>query len=35
MAVAGGKGKGGQITSKRFIREVKRIGEVWKPGATV
>ena len=35
MAVASGKGKGGQITSKRFIAEVKRIGELWKPGATV
>ena len=37
MAVASGKGKGkgGKITSKRFIGEVKRIGEVWKPGAAV
>ncbi|KAL6715055.1 hypothetical protein ACLMJK_007316 [Lecanora helva] len=32
MAVASGKGKGGQITSKRFIQEVNRIGENWKPG---
>ncbi|KAL9131522.1 MAG: hypothetical protein Q9175_006746 [Cornicularia normoerica] len=32
MAVASGRGKGGQITSKRFIEEVKRIGEIWKPG---
>ena len=35
MAVASGKGKGGKITSKKFIGEVKRIGEVWKPGAAV
>ena len=35
MAVASGKGKGGKITSKRFIADVKRIGEVWKPGAAV
>jgi hypothetical protein len=32
MAVAAGKGKGGQITSKNFIQEVKRIGDAWKPG---
>lgn len=32
MAVAGGRGNGGQITSKRFIQEVQRIGDVWKPG---
>lgn len=32
MAAASGKGNGGQITSKKFIQEVKRIGEVWKPG---
>ena len=32
MAVASGKGKSGQITSKKFIAEVKRIGESWKPG---
>ena len=35
MAVASGKGKSGKITSKIFIEEVKRIGEVWKPGAAV
>jgi len=32
MAVANGKGKGGEIKSPRFIREVKRIGETWRPG---
>lgn len=32
MAVAQGKGKGGQITSKKFIQEVERIGESWKVG---
>lgn len=32
MAVASGKGKGGQITSRKFIQEVKRIGENWRPG---
>ncbi len=31
MAVASGKGKGGGITSRRFIAEVKRIGESWRP----
>ena len=35
MAVASGKGKGGQITSKKFIGEVRRIGELWKPGMNV
>lgn len=33
MAIAGGKGKGGGITSKRFVGEVKRIGDVWRPGS--
>lgn len=33
MAAAGGKAKG-QITSKKFIAEIKRIGNVWKPGMT-
>ena len=32
MAAAGGKGKGGRITSKKFIQEVKRIGDTWRPG---
>ena len=32
MAVAHGKGKSGEIKSKIFIREVRRIGELWKPG---
>lgn len=32
MAVASGKGKGGEIKSPRFVREVKRIGETWRPG---
>ena len=35
MAVASGRVKGSQITSKRFIEEVKRIGETWKPGMSV
>ena len=35
MAVAQGKGKGGEITSPRFLREVRRIGEVWKLGGGV
>lgn len=26
---------GGEITSRRFINEVKRIGETWKPGMGV
>ncbi|KAL2042238.1 hypothetical protein N7G274_004726 [Stereocaulon virgatum] len=34
-AVTAGKGKGGEIRSRGFIREVKRIGDVWKPGASV
>ncbi len=32
MAVAGGKGKGGEIRSPRFVREVRRVGENWKVG---
>ena len=34
MAVARGDGKGGggEITSKRFIGEVRRIGDGWRPG---
>ena len=35
MAVASGGAKSGQIKSKRFIEEVKRIGETWKPGMSV
>lgn len=35
MAVASGKGKGGGITSGRFIGEVRRIGEGWRPGMAV
>ena len=35
MAVASGGVKGSQITSKKFIDEVKRIGETWKPGMSV
>ena len=34
MAVVNGKGQGGEITSRRFIAEVKRIGEIWAPGVT-
>ncbi|KAI4190473.1 MAG: hypothetical protein L6R41_000778 [Letrouitia leprolyta] len=32
MAAQSGKGKGGEITSKKFILEVKRIGDTWRPG---
>lgn len=32
MAVKQGKVKGGEITSKKFLGEVRRIGEGWKPG---
>ena len=35
MAVASGRVQGAQIKSKRFIEEVKRIGEIWKPGMSV
>ena len=35
MAVAKGGVKGTQITSKKFIEEVSRIGETWKPGMSV
>ncbi|MCJ1375247.1 hypothetical protein MMC20_006481 [Loxospora ochrophaea] len=32
MAVAKGRGKGGAITSRKFIKEVERIGLAWRPG---
>ncbi|KAL8943084.1 MAG: hypothetical protein Q9216_001284 [Gyalolechia sp. 2 TL-2023] len=32
MAAQSGRGKGGEITSKKLILEVKRIGDTWKPG---
>ena len=32
MAAANGTGKGSQITSRRFIADVERIGMVWRPG---
>lgn len=32
MAVAQGKGRGGRITSKKFIQEVEGIGASWKLG---
>lgn len=35
MSTANGKGKGGEITSPRFIAEVRRIGEKWRPGMGV
>ncbi|CAF9913176.1 hypothetical protein IMSHALPRED_000935 [Imshaugia aleurites] len=35
MAVASGRVNGGQITSKRFVEEVRRIGKVWRPGMSV
>lgn len=35
VAVASGRRKGSQITSKKFIDEVERIGETWKPGMSV
>ena len=34
MAAPHGRGKGMQITSKKFTREVERIGMAWKPGMT-
>ena len=34
MAPGGGEGRGGEITSKRFLGEVRRIGEGWRPGLT-
>ncbi|MCJ1356035.1 MAG: hypothetical protein MMC33_006029 [Icmadophila ericetorum] len=34
MAVATSKGKSGQITSRKFIAEVERIGMAWRPGVT-
>ncbi|KAL8759853.1 MAG: hypothetical protein Q9184_003506 [Pyrenodesmia sp. 2 TL-2023] len=35
MAAQSGRGRGGEITSKRFIDEVNRIGASWRPGAEV
>ncbi|KAL9000781.1 MAG: hypothetical protein Q9188_005582 [Gyalolechia gomerana] len=32
MAAQSGREKGGEITSKKFFLEVKRIGDTWKPG---
>ena len=32
MAAASGTGKGSQITSRKFIAEVERIGMAWRPG---
>ncbi|KAL8669718.1 MAG: hypothetical protein Q9168_005702 [Polycauliona sp. 1 TL-2023] len=32
MAAANSRGSVGEITSKRFIAEVQRIGSVWRPG---
>ncbi|KAL8679188.1 MAG: hypothetical protein Q9224_007055 [Gallowayella concinna] len=32
MAASKGGGSAGEITSKKFIAEVKRIGDNWKPG---
>jgi len=29
---SGGKRKGGKITSQKFIKEVERIGNTWRPG---
>ena len=36
MGMAGGKGRGdwGEIKSKRFVGEVRRVGEVWRVGMT-
>jgi hypothetical protein len=31
-AASGGKEKGGKITSQKFIKEVERIGNTWRPG---
>lgn len=36
IAVAQGKGNGnGEITSQKFLREVRRIGDGWRPGLNV
>lgn len=32
MAAKEGRGQGSQITSRRFIGEVERIGMAWRPG---
>ncbi|KAL8857363.1 MAG: hypothetical protein Q9178_006129 [Gyalolechia marmorata] len=32
MAAVNSRGSAGEITSKKFITEVKRIGDNWKPG---
>ena len=32
MVATNGRGSAGEITSEKFIAEVKRIGDVWKPG---
>jgi len=31
-AAGGGKGRSGKITSQKFIKEVERIGNTWRPG---
>ena len=33
-AARSGEGEGGPIRSKKFIKEVERIGMAWKPGVT-
>ena len=35
MAAKEGQGKGGKITSRKFIEEVDRIGMGWRPGANI
>lgn len=35
MAAKEGRGKGSQITSRRFIEEVERIGMAWRPGVGI
>ena len=33
MAAANGtRGKGGMITSRKFIQDIERIGNAWRPG---
>ena len=35
MAAKEGRGKGSQITSRKLIEEVERIGMNWRPGANL
>jgi hypothetical protein len=35
MALANSEGRSAEITTKKFLREVQRIGKVWSPGIAV